>query len=147
MNIEAFLTHYEENGKGSIHIGSDMTCVFNGENCPHLQCGTNRNPNRAVYHKIKKISIDQTGEVCISISPFYEERKEFNLRDLLMVTSINEIQIDDIIRIAGNGKFAYIASDDASLYRMVKNISIVEGVMFITLTPSIDDIMRMITVD
>ena len=148
MNIAGLLTRYEGNVKGNIRIGSDMTCIFNGESCPHLQCGTNRNPNRALYHKIRAISIAPSGEIKIDISPFYEETKGFDLRDLLMVSFINDIQIDDNLRIVGRPMIEeYIRNDTAALYKTVKKVSIVEGVMFITLAPSIDEIMRMIMID
>ena len=143
MNIGRFMSHYE-GGKASIHIGHDMECVFDQTDCPHLQCTGKRNLKRALYHKIRYIRMSD-GDIFIGISPFYEESKEFNLRDLLMVNLIDDVQIDDNIRISGLPLIGdFIKTDDPVLYRVVKEVSIIEGTMIITLMPSIDNILDML---
>lgn len=144
MNIGKFMSHYEGGGRGSIRIGTDIECIFQDE-CTRLQCAGKRNLKRALYHKIRYIKMNDLNEVMIGISPFYEENKEFNLRDLLMVSLMKDVQIDDNIRITGLSLInEFIKSDDPVLYRVVKQVSIIEGTMIITLAPSIDEIMNML---
>lgn len=143
MNIKELVNRYE--GAHNIQIGSDMEyCMLQG--CPHLQCAARRNPKRAVYHKVANISFaDNT--VRVRISPFYEEDRALTLRDLLMATDINDVQIGDGIRLVGGRPIIleFIRSDIDTIYRDVKSFKIIDGVMMVNLTPSIEDIMQMFT--
>lgn len=143
MNIKELVNRYE--GKHNIKIGSDMEyCMLQG--CPHLQCAARRNPKRAVYHKVAEISFEDD-TIYVTISPFYEEDRALTLRDLLMVTDLNDVQIGDSIRLAGGRPIIleFIRSNNDIIYRDVKSFTIIDGVMMVNLTPSIEDIMQMFT--
>lgn len=145
MNVAMFVSHYEGNGKGSIRIGSDIECIFGQDEHPRLQCTGRRNLKRALYHKIRFIGKSALGEITIGISPFYEETKEFNLLDLLMANLIEDVQIDESIRITGHTLInEFIRTNDPILYRTVKQVSIIEDTMVITLRPSIEEILEML---
>ena len=143
MNIKGLVSRYE--GEHNIRIGSDME-YYMLQGCPHLQCAAKRNPKRAVYHKVAKISFADNA-VCVKISPFYEEDRALTLRDLLMVTDLNDVQIGDGIRLVGGRPIIleFIQSNIDTIYRDVKSFTIIDGVMMVNLTPSIEDIMQMFT--
>lgn len=144
MNIGEFLKRFE-GGKGTIRIGGDMECVFK-DSCPQLSCTGKRNLRRALYHKIRYIHVANDGKIAISISPFYDESRDFTLLELLAVSMISDIQIDSDIRLVGlDAILAFIKTNNPILDRVVKCVSIIEGAMIITLTPSIDDILSMLT--
>lgn len=145
MNILSLLSASEI--KGDIRIGDDIWCnVVNG--CPNLQCTKKHNLKRAVYHSVRAINFTYNG-IEIDIAPFYEETKPFNLRDLIMLSNVADIQINDTNethRICGDiGAIElFINKDNEILYRNVKSFNIIAGSLIVTLAPSVDDIINMI---
>ena len=148
MNIGNFLSRFSSNTV--IHIGNDIECTLGHDKCPHLRCANKRNLKRALYHKVRHVRISESG-LQIEASPFYEENREFDLRDLLLVTLANNVQVQidttsESIRIAGAGSMIELLNtDNPILYRKVRQVSYIEGgVIIISLMPSMDEILEML---
>lgn len=146
MNVLSFMNVSEVPAT----VGGNIKCIII-DGCPNLRCSNNRNLSRAVYHKIRSIRMaEDNSSLFIDIHPFYEEEKSFTLRDLLMVNCVNDVQIN----LAGNGgrilltndpaATALFAADSEYLYRNVRSIGMIEGVLIVNLAPSIEDIVKMI---
>ena len=148
MNIGNFLSRFGSNTV--IRIDNDIECTLGHDKCPHLRCTNKRNLKRALYHKIRYIHMSESG-LQIEASPFYEENREFDLRDLLLVTFANNVQVQidttsESIRIAGaRSMIELLNTDNPILYRKVRQVSYIEGgVIIISLMPSMDEILEML---
>ena len=146
MNVLSFMNVSEVPAT----VGGNIDCIVINS-CPNLRCTKNRNLSRAVYHKIRSIRMaEDNSSLFIDVHPFYEEENSFTLRDLLMVNSVNDVQIN----LAGNGGRILLTRDCAGatlfavdseyLYRNVRSIGMIEGVLIVDLAPSIEEIVKMI---